>query len=523
MMIKKRTRPLAQIFRTTAQACVQLLGIVVLIGCFAIGLNAQESGEKRIALVIGNGAYQNVPGLDNPGNDAADLSAELRRVGFEVILQTDLTQGKMLDVLRKFRRTAVGADVALIYFAGHGIEIDRQNYLIPVDAVLETDADVNFETVRLDTMMFATSGAKRLSIIIVDACRDNPFATSMKQSSSSRSIGRGLSAVEPTQNTLVAYAAKEGTTAADGTGRNSPYASALIKALRQPNLEIGLMMRQVRDEVLKTTNGQQEPFMYGSLSADEIFLNETRGLKPVETIAAPAPEIGADAVEIAFWQSASQSSNVSELENYLSRYPDGHFADLARSRIASYAGAAPAQDQLASVDPTDETRNFVPERDLTRSEIVEVQERLSTLGFSPGTADGIAGPRTNDAIGKFEETIGLPTNGQANASILSALRDYVSDAELSEWRSTQVKRQPAPTATKRKQPTTQATTQTTPAKPKPTSTEKEASTEPSGSYSKFCASNQVCATRECRGGGSTPVWRKTQKCQLCRIYAAQCE
>ena len=497
--------------------------LTLLIAVFSSALAAQESSEKRIALVIGNSAYQHVPSLKNPANDSNDLAQALRDIGFEVLLHTDQTQGDMLDTLRNFRRQSAGADIALIYFAGHGIEIDRQNYLIPVDAVLETDSDVNFETVRLDTLMFSAQGAKRLSMVIVDACRDNPFATTMQRTDSTRSVGRGLSSVEPTKNTLVAYAAKEGTTAADGVGRNSPYAGALITALKKPNLEIGLMMRQVRDDVLEATGGQQEPFVYGSLSADQVFLNNTRGLAmvtPSEKEDEPAKLVGA--AEIAFWQSISQNPVVSELETYLQLYPDGHFASLARARIEALR-----ETEVASVEPTEE---LVPERrlpdaeelerSLTRREIVEVQERLSALGYSLGSADGIAGRRTEAAIQKYAAAENISASGKADLPILLSLRETVSDGALADWRRKQAER--ARTSTKPR--TQQATTTTT----KPKTTTKPAETEsaaaPKNNFAQFCSSNAKCATQQCNlGSASAPLWRKARACQFCPIYAERCQ
>lgn len=499
---------------------------------------AQDGQSRRIALVIGNGAYQNAPELSNPGNDAEDLAAALKNVGFEVIHRTDQTQGQLLDTLRTFQRKSSGADIALIYYAGHGIEIDRQNYLIPVDAVLETDSDVNFETVTLETVMFAASGATQLSMVIVDACRNNPFATSMQRSASSRSIGRGLSAVEPAQNTLVAYAAKEGTTAADGIGRNSPYAAALLKALARPDLEVGLMMRQVRDEVLGATNGQQEPFVYGSLSAEQIFLNEARGLSIVAPEGTSTSGPTADAAEIAYWQSISQGSNVDELETYLTLYPSGLFSNLARSRIARMRSVASLSGSESDV--TDQNSGLSSERtqpavgeqtvspapqiqqltnrNLTRIETVELQERLSAAGHSLGRADGIAGRRTISAIRKFEEEEGLEITGAATWRVLQRLRSRVDDVALADWREEQTKQAAVPTS----KPVQQIIA---PTKPTPTpkqSTAEPVATSPSKGSSQFCRSNRQCETSECRAGAGTSNWRNRPSCSLCSIYVDKC-
>ncbi len=493
--------------------CALLFVIVTTLSVLPI--QAQVTGSKRMALVIGNGAYENVPELRNPRNDSKDLAAALKAVGFEVLLHYDQSQGSMLDTLRGFRRSASGAEIALIYFAGHGIEIDRQNYLIPVDAVLETDSDINFEAVQLETMIFAAGGATRLSMVIVDACRNNPFAASIKRVNSSRSIGRGLSAVEPTKNTLVAYAAKEGTTAADGDGRNSPYASALIESLQTPNLEVGLMMRRVRDEVLGSTGGQQEPFVYGSLSAEQIFLNDTRGLASVEPETDLEPEPTAIAGEIAFWQSITENSEASELQSYLDLYPNGLFTELAHARLKKIGEVAPQpEDPFSPLVP----ERIVPERDsgrdLTRVEIIELQERLSALGHSLGAADGIAGRRTEAAIREFEKAENLPISGKPTLPVFSALREKVADSDLEKWRSEQAAR----IQRARSQPN-----RTEVVAPEPETVEAESSAGPSPAFRQFCASNRKCATSECRVGNSGKSWRRSPACQYCPLYAQRCQ
>lgn len=501
--------------------------ILVLSSILVLPLNAQDNVAKRIALVIGNSAYENVPELKNPLNDSADLAAMLSAVGFEVILHTDQTQGKMLDTLRGFRRRADKAEIALIYFAGHGIEIDRQNYLLPIDAVLETDSDVNFEAVKLETMIFATSGAEQLSMVIVDACRNNPFAASMKRSNSSRSIGRGLSAVEPANNTLVAYAAKEGTTASDGAGRNSPYAAALIASLQQPDLEVGLMMRKVRDDVLASTGGKQEPFVYGSLSAEQIFLADTRGLSPtqpviVTTDGAVEEVPDASAAEIVFWKSISDDSETSELEAYLNAYPDGFFAELARARIDEVGEGVSRPEDVTGPQGPEVTGQEEVDRNLTRAEIIELQERLSAIGHRLGTADGIAGRRTEAAIRDFEKAENMPITGQAARPVFSALRERVTESDLATWRSRLAAQAPrtvtAPTRTK-------ATPRTnTVARPKAVVPEPKTTTasRPSTQYTQFCGANKQCATAQCRIGDSGEFWRKTRGCKFCTLYAQRC-
>ncbi len=231
------------------------------------------SDSRRVALVIGNSAYTNAPRLTNPSSDAAMISAALRDAGFQsVTVKTDLSQQATLKALRDFASQADSADWAVVYYAGHGIEFGGVNYLIPTDALLKADRDVSLEGVDLGKVMAAVEGAKRLRLVILDACRDNPFANQMRRTMASRSIGRGLGTVEPEPGTLVAYAAKHGETASDGTGQNSPFAEALAKRIKQsPPIEVRRLFDYVRDDVLKSTNKKQQPFSYGSVSATEDF------------------------------------------------------------------------------------------------------------------------------------------------------------------------------------------------------------------------------------------------------------
>lgn len=232
------------------------------------------AAEKRVALVIGNGAYAKVSKLPNPVNDAAAVEAMLKRGGFEkVVRATDLGAVQMRRALRDFSDDVRGADIAVVFYAGHGMEMNGSNYLIPVDAVLERDIDVEDETVSLDRVNQVLEQAKQLRLVMLDACRDNPFVRSMKRTLAGRSIGRGLARVDiVSSDTLVAYAAKAGSVAADGDGANSPYTTALAKHLITPGLDVRLALGRVRDEVLRATNNRQEPFVYGSLGGSEIAL-----------------------------------------------------------------------------------------------------------------------------------------------------------------------------------------------------------------------------------------------------------
>lgn len=229
---------------------------------------------RRIALVIGNSAYKNVEALTNPRRDAATIADLLRRVGFQsVTLLTDLDREGFVRALQSFAQAADNADWSVVYYAGHGMEAGGVNYLIPTDATLATDRDIDLQAVPLSTVLNATERARKLSLIILDACRDNPFASQMKRTlaTSSRAVARGLARVEPEAGTMVVYAAKHGETALDGDAGNSPFVTALAKNVERPGLEVRLLFDNVRDDVMDMTNRRQQPFTYGSISGRQQF------------------------------------------------------------------------------------------------------------------------------------------------------------------------------------------------------------------------------------------------------------
>jgi uncharacterized caspase-like protein len=288
--------------------------------------------EKRVALVIGNSAYQKVAKLPNPANDAAAVAAMLKAAGFDLVeSKSNLTAAELRKTLRDFGGKARDADMAVVYYAGHGIELDGTNYLIPVDAALETDADVLDETLPLDRVLFAVEPAKQLRLVILDACRDNPFARTMKRTIASRAIGRGLAKIEPTSpNTMIAFAAKAGSTASDGDSRNSPFAAALVEHLPKPGLDLRRAFGFVRDEVLKNTGNKQEPYVYGSLGGDDV------PLVPAKPVAA-GPQADPQAAVRRDYELALQLATRDGWEAFLSQYPDGFYASLAKGQLNKIA------------------------------------------------------------------------------------------------------------------------------------------------------------------------------------------
>ncbi|WP_298878237.1 caspase family protein [uncultured Bradyrhizobium sp.] len=315
---------------------LRLLGLLIVTTWFSIWLGTGSAlAEKRVALVIGNSAYKNVGRLANPTNDATLVGGMFKKAGFDnVDVRLDLNAADMRRSLREFAGRTRDAEVAVIYYAGHGIELDGTNYLIPTDAALETDGDVLDETVALDRALFAIEPAKQLRLVILDACRDNPFAKTMKRTVAARAIGRGLAKVEPTSpNTMIAFAAKAGSTASDGDTKNSPFATALVERLPTPGLDLGKAFRFVRDDVLKATGSRQEPYVYGSLGGDDVSLVPA---KPVVT-APQGPQANPQDSIRRDYELALQTGNRDAWEAFLQAYPDGFYAGLARAQLKNVA------------------------------------------------------------------------------------------------------------------------------------------------------------------------------------------
>ncbi len=287
------------------------------------------SAEKRVALVLGNSNYKNAAVLPNPVNDAAAVAATLKGAGFDIVdSRLDLSAADMRRALRDFADQARDSDLAVVYYAGHGIEIDGTNYLIPTDATLQRDTDIYDEAFSLDRVLLTIEPARQLRLVIVDACRNNPFAETMKRTVSTRTVSRGLARIEPTTtNTLVAFAAKAGLTALDGNSKNSPYATALVKHIATPGLDVRRAFGFVRDDVLQATGNRQEPYVYGSLGGADI------ALVPVASTptANPQSETRRD------FELALQVGHKDALNAFLAQHPEGFYASLAKLQLAKIA------------------------------------------------------------------------------------------------------------------------------------------------------------------------------------------
>jgi uncharacterized caspase-like protein len=319
---------------------------VCLAFALAVTLATQSAAlaDRRIALVIGNGKYENAGVLANPINDANAIADLLTKAGFDhVDRRLNLGVVEFKRAVREFVDRAASADVAVVYYSGHGLEFGGVNYLIPVDAKLTSVLDLDDEAVSLDRVLVAAGHVKKLSLIILDACRENPFHPATDDARVTRGVSMGLAGVDQTvADTLIAFAAKAGSVSYDGDGPNSPFTTALLKHITQPGLDIRLALGKVRDDVLRATNHHQEPFVYGSLGGENVALVPAPTEAPS---AAAAPPAAADTGEAADYRTAERAGSLEGWRAFLAVHPDGPFARLARVEMDKLP---PAQRMQAS-------------------------------------------------------------------------------------------------------------------------------------------------------------------------------
>jgi len=333
--------------------------------------NQAALAGKRVALVIGNSSYQNVAALTNPANDATAITEMFKKASFDVVEpRRDLKYMEMRRALRDFADKARGADIAVIYFAGHGLEVDGTNYVVPVDAVLERDADVDDEAIALNRILLAAEPATQLRLVILDACRDNPFTKKMKRTISSRSLGRGLIGVEANKpNTFIAFAAKEGSTAADGDGKNSPFSAALLKHLTRPGLDIRKAFGFVRDDVMSATGNQQEPYTTNSLGGNDVAL--------VPAPASPLAASGNANADIRHdYELAERVGTKEAWDSFVAANPSGFYTDLAKAQRNKLAA------ETVRIAATEKARNAAEERARLAAEGARASEQAKAAAQS---------------------------------------------------------------------------------------------------------------------------------------------
>ncbi|MDO9417082.1 caspase family protein [Pararhizobium sp.] len=313
-------------------APIRRLALLVVVALLAA---SPVSAAGRVALVIGNSDYTSVGRLGNPINDATAVSQALGRLDFGVTLVTDATKASFETALADFSEKSDGADIALIYYAGHAMEMNGTNYLIPTDATLKSDTRVPFETITLDDMLGAIEGVEGLKLVLLDSCRNNPFIADMERRKAGRSIGRGLAKVEaPTAGLLISYSAAAGTIAEDGEGEHSPYTTALLANIEKPGLEINMLFRSVAASVKKQTSGGQTPFDYGSLPDEAIYLKPAGNGTEVASLPS-GDALASDACNNAGanWSSIENLDNIDLYQEHARLFPNCGFATLARLKI----------------------------------------------------------------------------------------------------------------------------------------------------------------------------------------------
>ncbi len=378
---------------------------------------AQALAAERVALVIGNSQYNYVTPLENPQHDARDVATALRSQGFEVTELVDLTRDGMADALREFRAQADAADIALVYYAGHGIEVQGTNYLIPVDARIIDERDVPDMTVDLQTVLRQISGARKLKMIVLDACRNNPFIAQMRSLGTLRSAGQGLAGVSGGgDNTLIAYAAAAGAVTPDGVpGQNSPYTSAFLEALSGPPRDVSLLLRSVRDGLQRRIGPGAQPFVYSSLGADELILN------PFGTMlaTAPTPEPTPIPTPIPTPEPGIPTPTPAPPT------PTPEPTPTPTPIPTPTAVPTPTPMPTPTAVPTP-----IPPRGALPAEVLAAEQMLDALGFSPGPADGFRDPATIVALRAFQRANGLAVTGDADEATLAALEQWMGGSGI---------------------------------------------------------------------------------------------
>ena len=303
-----------------------------------LALSAGDArAERRIALVIGNSAYASAATLRNPRNDASDMADALRKVGFEVAIGFDLDQQKFAQAIERFARALDGADVALFYYAGHGLQMNERNFLVSVDAKLQNEFLLTSETIDLEAIVRLMESKSPVNLVFLDACRNNPLAEGLRQSLAatkrSAALGRGLARIEPTgRDTLIAFAAAPGQVAIDGQGRNSPFTSSLLQHIDKPGLEVSVMLKQVAADVRRDTQNAQRPQQLSDMARVFYFARAEAAAAPAPAPVPAAPAVSNEdrTVDVAFWNSVQAANDCEAVRAYMRRFPSGTFIDLAK-------------------------------------------------------------------------------------------------------------------------------------------------------------------------------------------------
>ncbi|WFE87772.1 caspase family protein [Roseibium porphyridii] len=411
---------------------------------------------KRVALVLGNGAYEHTVPLPNPANDAEQMATKLRSLGFDVVAGQDQTYNDMRRSVMNFAKKAYGAEIAILFYAGHGLQVGGQNHLVPIDATIEDETSLDFETITVDFIMRQMSKDVKVQMVFLDACRDNPLARTLSRRmgpTRSGSVGQGLAEIkiEETggEGSVIAFATSPGDVALDGEGTNSPFTSALIRHIDTPNASIQTVMTRVTGDVYQETEKRQRPWVNASLIG-EVFLNKqaavasgpttevaSLGTTPTTTPqpVATTPSVAATTQstidwerEKLIWETAKASNTVDDYQSYLDAYPNGTFTNFARNSIkrlqsgsqvaAVNPGATAVPGQAGVVSTMPDPQKAIPGTQATESSLGwnrtarrEVQTRLNLAGFDVGRPDGAFGPKTRAGVTGWQTANGIVPTG----------------------------------------------------------------------------------------------------------------
>ncbi len=388
----------------------RLLSALVLLLVLVLPAHA----DKRVALVIGNSNYAHANRLPNTLNDAADISAKLAKLGFQITTGNDLNLDGLRNKVREFIKQLEGADIAMLFYAGHGLQVNGTNYMVPVDAALASEDDVSFEALPMEAVLTPMERASKVNLIFLDACRDNPLARNLARSMGTRSsnVGQGLARIGSGVGTLIAFSTQPGNVALDGSGRNSPFAAAVLKYLGTPGQDITRDLVLARRDVIAATGGKQVPWDNSSLTGDVIL---APGNEP-----ASAPD---GSVELSMWDSIKNETTPSFFEQYLERFPNGQFADIARLKIdgskkttEKAAASAPEERTVPPGAVFDKSRLARLDPDLpagspaTQTQTISPKEVENALGLSPEDmrkvrqAMGVLGFQTGKNVASLDDT-----------------------------------------------------------------------------------------------------------------------
>lgn len=412
-----------------------------------IFLSFPAAAERRVALVLGNGAYVAAPKLDNPARDAEAIAAMLKRQEFEVVLAIDQDREGMFAAIDKFAELARGADAALFYYAGHGLQIDGKNLLVPVEAQIRSELDAARKTIEVDTVLNQTMSDAKVKIVLLDACRENPFstdiATDQQKKTRAITVKGGLAEMKPGKGSVIQFATAAGALAVDGkVGEHSPFTKAILKHLVKPDVEIQHALTMVRAEVNDDTRGVQQPWYSTNITGFFYMKQEAGQAAPTApaaptTMASSVGNGGEGQKELLYWETIRNSTNAEDFREYLKEYPKGTFVGLARNRIAALekttvvaALPAPTSDargmpapqgatarSTASIEElrtTDASQASEDAIGLSRDAWKDIQARLSVLVSRKLSTDGKPGEATRAAVSAWQSARGYKVSGYFN-------------------------------------------------------------------------------------------------------------